>query len=447
MLLRSNILAVAFALVAATLPMAAFSASCECFCGTVEDGGFDAGGQSSSANCKSACEGADAAYVGCFTDAAEYPENNNICWTKGQCEAYTQPVSGGVVSGTWSKSNTPDCTSTKSGDSMRYCYGASTAKIDLNVDIGSTTEASDLGSYVVAAYTWLIPAAALIAVVMLMIGGLQYAMSRGKSSYIDKGKKRMTNAIAGLVLLMSAYVIAKLIDPRLVSFNALKTPLVKEVVLLDPNMSCENLIDQGFDVEAVSGAKKSCGNPANKGKITSMDDVKENVSSGSWRVGDTCTYQSCPSFETCTSNGCAACQDNPTPTTSTCDTYDVKAGGSNGEQYAYCNYDQTLNSCVVATFDAGTPGGFNCSAVRSNAFSAGCSYYDKLLWVASAGQSGKLAENDATLELFSQTCYNDLCSVSTSGCKVAVSTDQGTVTAWVFDSDWVDATSVTCVSR
>ncbi|MCR4311797.1 MAG: pilin, partial [Candidatus Uhrbacteria bacterium] len=207
---------------------------------------------------------------------------------------------------------------------MHYCYAESSGSIDLGVDIGSMDSASDIGEYIVAAYDWLIPAAALIAVTMMMIGGLQYALARGKSAYIDKGKKRIANAIAGLVLLLSAYVIAKLIDPRLISFEPLKTPLIKEVTMLSAEETCSTLADKGFTIQASGGT--SCGD---KGTIQSMDGVKGNVSTGSWKVGDKCDYSYCPNNGSCTSTGeCKLCAEIPTPSVSTCSDAQALGTGS-----------------------------------------------------------------------------------------------------------------------
>ncbi len=113
---------------------------------------------------------------------------------------------------------------------------------NLNVDIpglnksefsvtnsGGSVKSNFLGVYIEAVYSWLIGAAALIAVTMMMIGGLQYAMARGKAAYIDKAKKRMTNAITGLILLLAAYDIAFLINPDLVVFHALEPRYVDAI--------------------------------------------------------------------------------------------------------------------------------------------------------------------------------------------------------------------------
>ncbi len=102
-----------------------------------------------------------------------------------------------------------------------------------------------LGEYVNAVYTWLLGAAALVAVVMMMIGGLQYVLARGKSKYIEAAKTRITNAITGLVLLLAAYNIAYLIDPNTTSLTGLG---IKNVPLIESDLAAQGGEETGSDI-------------------------------------------------------------------------------------------------------------------------------------------------------------------------------------------------------
>lgn len=92
-----------------------------------------------------------------------------------------------------------------------------------------------LAEYINAIYGWLLGAAALVAVVMMMIGGLQYVMARGKSKYIEAAKTRITNAITGMVLLLAAYSLINLVDPRLTSLNSIGVTDVKQILYFPPD--------------------------------------------------------------------------------------------------------------------------------------------------------------------------------------------------------------------
>ncbi len=354
-------------------------------------------------------------FVGCFASESEYPASDEKCWTYQKCAAFSKNVTGGVIRGDaanmtqqqWEETRSPYCSDTKSGTAMRFCYAESTASIDLNVDIGSFTSASDIGEYIAAAYSWLIPAAALIAVTMMMIGGLQYAIARGKSSYIDKGKKRITNAIAGLVLLLSAYVITKLIDPRLVSFEPLKTPLIKEVTMLSAEQTCSTLADNGFTIQ--SSGETSCGD---KGTITSMENVKANVSTGTWKVGDTCDYSFCPNDASCMSDGeCKLCGEITTPSTAVCSQAQKLNSGSDGETQVFCTYDATTNSCFSALYP-GMQQGFTCAQLRAydSAHHTGCATYTEVLYLdwSSGGSRSISSKLDSSLGgILQSVCEND----------------------------------------
>ena len=98
---------------------------------------------------------------------------------------------------------------------------------------GSETSVNFLAEYINAVYGWILGAAALIAVVMMMIGGLQYTLARGKPKYIDKAKTRITNAITGMVLLLAAFNVAYLIDPNTVTLQPLNVRTVDMVKLVE----------------------------------------------------------------------------------------------------------------------------------------------------------------------------------------------------------------------
>ncbi|MFH1632042.1 MAG: pilin [bacterium] len=79
-----------------------------------------------------------------------------------------------------------------------------------------------LGEYIEAVYIWLISAASIVAIVVLMLGGLEYMLARGKPAMITKATERMKNAVIGMMLLLGAYTIAFLLDPATVQFSSLQ---------------------------------------------------------------------------------------------------------------------------------------------------------------------------------------------------------------------------------
>jgi len=83
-----------------------------------------------------------------------------------------------------------------------------------------------LAQYISGAYTFLISIAGLLAAVMMVVGGFQYLTSAGDSGRIGAAKKRMTNALMGLVLAFGSYAILYALNPDLIAFNGLKVATV-----------------------------------------------------------------------------------------------------------------------------------------------------------------------------------------------------------------------------
>jgi len=362
--------------------------------------------------CQSTCSNDSKRYIGCFIDPAQYPSQSDKCWTEAECAAWSDEVNGKKVTADWGDIFPADCAKTKTSQlAMHYCY-AKDVPYKLNISIGTVAEVQNLPEYINAIYTWLLPAAALIAVVMMMIGGLQYVLSRGKPKYVDAAKTRITNAITGMVILLSIFVILNLIDPRLTSFKALKIPLLKEVTMLDPASSCERLADYGYAIKSPNG--KECGD---KGIIDSANSVLKDNAIGSWKDGEECDYFTCPlSGYACMSDGeCAACGEMPTPSSEICPLLEDLYGGEDGKRFTFCRYDATLNSCmgVTATAEASS---FYCPSMQTfadakkNKTTPACEYYGTLKLVTKDGSEpiGSARGKDILKEI----CTEDYCGLA-----------------------------------
>ncbi len=326
-------------------PNVGFAAGCECFCGNEGDGALDSGVQASSEDCSKACTAITWKMVGCYADESDYPVHSAKCWRKKECTDHYQTVYGKKIGSYWGTTMPYDCSPTKTtAEEMHYCYANDTA-IALNVPIGTITEVQSFASYIGIIYEWLLPAGALIAVVMMMIGGLQYVMSRGKEKYISKGKERITNAITGIVLLLSVFVLLNLIDPRLTILNSLKVPIIKTLTMLNVGDSCENLHD--FAKIGIDPYPGTCGH---KGTVNNIDNVSDQVVS-SWKVNQECSFSKCDNGGTCDSSGkCLLCLTTLNPSDSTCQEAEssVSQPVNGGETFYYCRYNSTTAACEAA---------------------------------------------------------------------------------------------------
>lgn len=77
---------------------------------------------------------------------------------------------------------------------------------------GTDHTISNLSTYIVGMFQLLIGVAAALAVVMIVIGGIEY-MSTDAIGGKSDGKKKIENALWGLALAISSYLILNTIDP------------------------------------------------------------------------------------------------------------------------------------------------------------------------------------------------------------------------------------------
>lgn len=299
--------------------------ACSCWC--AKSGGAIQVGASSTgtdyiSECQQSCSDAGARYLDCTVGNLE--PNRARCWTDFECTNSPVTMSNGQERPGIFGSQPDDCVPGKS-----YCF-APLETYNLMVPLefastkGGTTTIGDLSGYISALYFILIPMSAILAVVMIMIGGLQWMAARGNSGGITQAKERMGKAVLGLALVLGAVSIAELIDPRLTNLEALRVPRIKTVTFLDPNTTCEVLREtHKFEIsEKVSGANE-CGDEG------TVEKIPEDTLVTGFNEGDTCKWSKCNdtgAFCVSDPEGNAMCQ--------TCsDSYntalDAAVGGSN----------------------------------------------------------------------------------------------------------------------
>jgi len=76
-----------------------------------------------------------------------------------------------------------------------------------------------LPRYIKILYQFSIGVIAILAVIMIMIGGLGWIFAAGNPGKIGKAKEQISSAIAGLILALCSYLILVLINPNLVNLN------------------------------------------------------------------------------------------------------------------------------------------------------------------------------------------------------------------------------------
>lgn len=77
----------------------------------------------------------------------------------------------------------------------------------------------NLGAFVNAAYKTIISLAAVVAVGQFVYGGIVYMLAESGVPQMGEAKDRMTNALLGLIMLLSTYVVFNQINPELLNLN------------------------------------------------------------------------------------------------------------------------------------------------------------------------------------------------------------------------------------
>lgn len=94
-----------------------------------------------------------------------------------------------------------------------------------------------LGDYIQAIYRYLIGAGAVFAIIMIIVGGVQY-MLKGGAGDVKEAKERITNALIGFGLLLGSFTLLQLTNPQLTFLRPLKLivpPKGDEELLVDEN--------------------------------------------------------------------------------------------------------------------------------------------------------------------------------------------------------------------
>lgn len=101
-------------------------------------------------------------------------------------------------------------------------FGAEGAFVPLTNDLPSViADQRSLPSMLNGLYTLSIALAAILAVIMIAIGGFEYMGSESYSSK-EKGKERVRSALIGLGLILGAVLILNTINPNLTNMNVLE---------------------------------------------------------------------------------------------------------------------------------------------------------------------------------------------------------------------------------
>jgi len=114
-----------------------------------------------------------------------------------------------------------------------------------------------LGDYIASVYKYAIAVITVLAVVFLVIAGLQWAMSGGNSERVSQAKKIIARSLTGLLIALGSYTILFTINPELVKFTSLKLLRVQQVFIDDAVANSLSTTQEDTDPESSSYIPKS----------------------------------------------------------------------------------------------------------------------------------------------------------------------------------------------
>lgn len=118
-------------------------------------------------------------------------------------------------------------------------FGGFTKDIQICLDEGKTLAECEkghrgyaipwIGEYIIAFYVFMVRAIAIIAICMIIWGGLEWILARGNASQISGAKSRIGSAIMGLIIIVSSNLILTTINPSLTIFPPLRIGMVERI--------------------------------------------------------------------------------------------------------------------------------------------------------------------------------------------------------------------------
>jgi len=96
--------------------------------------------------------------------------------------------------------------------------------MDLQVKIGKKTGVQGLGEYIETIYTFIIAAAGVMGVVVLMYAGMLWMTARGNAEQVSRAKTYMGSAVIGLIMVLGTTVFLTSINPKITD-KSVGTPL------------------------------------------------------------------------------------------------------------------------------------------------------------------------------------------------------------------------------
>ncbi len=141
------------------------------------------------------------------------PVRDMSCWDRALCEKHN-----GIF-----EEEEAAC-----GEGWGRCYPKTTST-ELQIQLQGREEVTDVAEYIALLYRYAVGVGAILAVVMIIWGGVVYLTAGGLPERITQAKEYISNAIIGLVLLYTSYLLLQTINPDLVRLRMPRVYMIRPI--------------------------------------------------------------------------------------------------------------------------------------------------------------------------------------------------------------------------
>lgn len=118
------------------------------------------------------------------------------------------------------------------------CY-PNTDPIRLQIKLQGADTVTDAADYIARIYRYTVGIGGILATVMIIFGGIVYLTAGGNTGRIGEAKEYISNALIGLVLLFTSYLLLQTLNPDLVKLSMPRTFVVRPRIMGD--LFCQDL--------------------------------------------------------------------------------------------------------------------------------------------------------------------------------------------------------------
>ncbi|MBI5076805.1 TMEM14 family protein [Candidatus Falkowbacteria bacterium] len=166
--------------------------------------------------------------------------SNDLAYCKSDTKGIQSPFSVGQIAAQKAKE------AAGGDDSKQMPYPLQPPKINVPFDTlqpfstamvtpGEAVSIPWMAQYIIAVYRYAIIIGSILAVIVIMIGGILYLTAGGIPNNVKKAGSLIFGAIIGLVLLLSSHLILNTINPNLTQLSTLSIGTIKGVEFPDEN--------------------------------------------------------------------------------------------------------------------------------------------------------------------------------------------------------------------